>query len=729
MHAIDELNEAQRAAVTAPEAPRMVLAGAGSGKTRVLVHRLAWLQEHHGIPAHGLLAVTFTNKAAREMRERVLGLTGGAGRGLFLGTFHGLAHRFLRKHGQQAGLPEDFRILDSEDQQRVIKQVLGELRLDETKWPPRRAQWFINAQKDEARRPGDVEAADAYAEQMVAIYRAYDEAIHRQGLVDFAELLLASYSLFGRDDALRDHYQRRFAHLLVDEFQDTNTLQYLWLRRLAGDRGQPFVVGDDDQSIYGWRGARVENMQRFLQDYPNAEVIRLEQNYRSTGCILEAANALIERNPDRLGKQLWTALGAGEPIRLYAAVNEQDEAAFVVGRIQAWQAAGHGLDTVGVLYRSNAQSRAIEEALFRTGIPYRVYGGLRFFDRAEIKDALSYLRLIANPDDDAALERVINQPPRGIGEKTLQSIREAADAAGTSRWRALTTLLEANRLSGRARNAVSAFRDRVEELRVQEGAGHPLGDWVDAVLEGSGLRGYFERDTSEAARSRLENLDELITAARAYEAEFAEDEWATTPLLGFLANAALEGSDDRDETTPRVQLMTLHAAKGLEFPMVCVTGLEENLFPHAMSITEDNRLAEERRLCYVGLTRAQEALYLTYAERRRLHGQEHANLPSRFLDELPASVVEIIKPRHRVTSTRYAPPPEDEPPGSTGVADSSDAPWPVGQRVVHKKFGLGRVTGYEGEGAHTRVHVNFDQHGRKCLVLGYAKLEPLTTGS
>jgi DNA helicase-2/ATP-dependent DNA helicase PcrA len=713
---IDPLNEPQRAAVTTAVPSRnLVLAGAGSGKTRVLTHRAAWLMRVEAAPAHAILAVTFTNKAANEMRGRIGELVGRAGGSIWAGTFHGIAHRLLRLHWREAGLVEGFQILDSEDQRRQVKRVLRSLDIDDNRYPPRQVQGYINGRKDEGLRPGDLDPDDAYTAKLVECYRAYEDACRTAGLVDFPELLLRVYELLRDEPGLLAHYRERFRHVLVDEFQDTNGIQYDWLTLLAGPEADVFVVGDDDQSIYGWRGARVDNLHRFQRDYPDTQVHRLEQNYRSTATILEAANALIDNNSERLGKTLWTDGGRGDPIAVYAAFNEQDEARFVVERLQQLtRDEGYARSDVAILYRSNAQSRTFEEALLSRGIPYRVYGGLRFFERAEIKDALAYLRLLANRQDDAAFERVVNNPPRGIGNKTIDGIRSAAREQGRSLWDTARVQVERNALGSRAGKAVARFIELIETL-AQATDEQPLPERVERVLADTGLRDQIAGERSERARDRLENLDELVTAARTFE-QSAEPPQEGDWLTAFLAHAALEaGEGQAGDWEDGVQLMTLHSAKGLEFPLVFLTGLEEGLFPHRNTIDEPERLEEERRLAYVGVTRAGERLFATRAERRRLHGRDDYAIASRFLHELPPHLLEELRARFSVT----------RPQAATEPAVSEAGPgFDLGQQVVHDKFGSGVVLAYEGEGASARIQVNFAEVGSKWLVAAYANLRP-----
>ncbi|AOU99101.1 DNA helicase II [Acidihalobacter yilgarnensis] len=715
------LNDAQREAVSAPSGPVLVLAGAGSGKTRVLTHRIAWLIRVESISPYSLLAVTFTNKAAHEMRGRIEALMGVPAGGMWIGTFHGLAHRLLRAHWREAGLPQGFQILDNEDQLRLVKRVLRGLNLDEAHWPPKQVQWFINGRKDEGLRPQHLDdTGDPTQAQFVRLYSAYEAACRQAGVVDFAELLLRALELIRDNEALQRHYQQRFRHLLVDEFQDTNALQYAWLRILAGARNPVFAVGDDDQSIYGWRGARIEHIQQFARDFPGTQTVRLEQNYRSTQTILDAANAVIANNTGRLGKQLWADGAKGDPVQLYLAYNDLDEARYVVDQVADWAAQGHRRDEVAVLYRSNAQSRVLEEALIARGMPYRVYGGLRFFERAEIKDALAYLRLLANRHDDTSFERVVNQPTRGIGERSLQAIRDRARMQGCALWEAARALVAESGMAARAARAIIGFLDMVDGMG-EACADLELYQQVEHVIGASGLRAHFAADKSERAEARVENLDELVNAARGFAPD-PEQHADMTPLIAFLSHAALEaGEGQGDSWEDCVQLMTLHSAKGLEFPLVFLAGMEEGLFPHRMSIEEPGRLEEERRLCYVGITRARSRLVLTAAETRRLHGQQTYNPPSRFIGEIPVALIEEVRPRVRAHAPTFTPRPVATPVrGRVGVGGLS-----IGQRVTHAKFGEGVVLDCEGQGPQARVEVNFNAHGSKWLVLSYAKLEPV----
>jgi DNA helicase II / ATP-dependent DNA helicase PcrA len=714
-HLLDGLNDNQRQAVASPLGAALVLAGAGSGKTRVLVHRVAWLIQVEGASPNSILAVTFTNKAAAEMRSRIetlLGLPGGA---MWLGTFHGLAHRLLRIHWREANLPQSFQILDSEDQARVLRKVLKALDLDETRWIPREILWFINAQKDEGRRAKHIkDDGDPTRRQLIKIYQAYEEACQRAGAVDFAELLLRAFELWRDNPALLQHYRTRFRHVLVDEFQDTNAIQYQWLMLLTGLNGLPFVVGDDDQSIYRWRGARVENLQQFRRDFPQAVLYKLEQNYRSTGTILKAANALISNNAGRLGKTLWTSGEDGERVKLYAAFNERDEADFVVNRIREWVAHGGARREVAVLYRSNAQSRVFEEAFLNARMPYRVYGGLRFFERAEIKDALAYLRLIASRADDTSFERVVNLPVRGIGAKTMDTVRDFAKGHATSLWNGALHCVQSG-LPQRAALALQAFMGLIDKL-AREVQGLELHEQVDHVIQMSGLIEHFKKEKGERGEGRIENLLELVSAARGFSPE-SEAEAELSPLESFLAHAVLEsGEGQADPYDDCVQMMTLHSAKGLEFPVVFLAGMEDGLFPHQRSVADLAGLEEERRLCYVGATRAMRQLYITYAEQRRLYGVDTYGQPSRFISELPAELIEEIRPRLQVSRPVFVK-------RSTGLDESPAAGVRMGSRVRHSKFGDGVVLNFEGNGPHARIQVNFERQGTKWLMLSYANLE------
>lgn len=717
-HLIDSLNDRQREAVSAEPNPILVLAGAGSGKTRVLTHRIAWAREVNGLSPFSVLAVTFTNKAASEMRARVETLLGISAAAMWVGTFHGLAHRMLRLHYEAAGLPQGFQILDSDDQLRMIKRVVRQLDLDEARWPPKQAQWFINHNKDEGLRPAHIDPGqDPIQQQMLEIYRLYQDQCQRAGVVDFAELLLRVLELIRDNDAIREHYQRRFQHILVDEFQDTNAIQYAWVRLMAGSETPVFVVGGDDQSIYGWRGARIENIHHFERDFSNTQVIRLEQNYRSTGTILKAANALIDNNHSRLGKELWTQSDAGEAIMFYSAYNEKDEARFVVDRIENWVAEGRSRNEVAVLYRSNAQSRQFEDALMNRGMPYRVYGGFRFYERAEVKDTLAYLR-IASPTADNAFERTVNHPPRSIGQKTIDEIRQHARVQSATLWTASLELVASDRLSARARSALQAFIDLVRRMTA-ELAELPLGEQIKYCIEISGLEAHFSKDRTEKGQSRIENLQELVVAGENYEPDEVIEE-NMSALDAFLAHAALEaGEAQADAWEDCVQLMTMHSVKGLEFPLVFLVGMEEGLFPHQRSSEEPGRMEEERRLCYVGITRAREQLVVTSAEVRRLFGGESYNMLSRFVREIPDDLIQEVRPKAKFTRTVAAAPlsmQRERAEADTGLF--------VGQRVNHARFGDGVVLNLEGQGPQSRVQVNFEDAGSKWLIASMANLQP-----
>ncbi|GAB2904394.1 DNA helicase II [Microbulbifer echini] len=728
---LDPLNDAQREAVAAAPGNQLVLAGAGSGKTRVLVHRIAWLMQVEGASPYSIMAVTFTNKAAREMRARIEELLGVNTFGMWVGTFHGLAHRLLKAHWQEAKLPQNFQILDSDDQLRLIKRVQADLGLDDKKWSPRETQWWIGAQKDEGLRPQYINAgADPWLQTMVRIYFAYEEACQRGGLVDFGELLLRAHELWLNNDSILAHYRRRFPFILVDEFQDTNTIQYAWLRLLAGEQCHITAVGDDDQSIYGWRGAKIENIQHFSADLRQVQTVRLEQNYRSTSTILKAANAVIANNSGRLGKELWTKGEEGEPIAVYAAYNEQDESRFIVERINDWVRDGNRRDSIAILYRSNAQSRVLEEGLLREQVPYRIYGGQRFYDRLEIKNALSYLRLITNRDDDTAFERVVNTPTRGIGARTVEMVRAYAREQGCSLWQAAKLMLQQRVLAARAGNALQAFLDLVNQLAANA-EDKELDAIAEDVIETSGLLEFHGKEKGEKGQTRVENLKELVSACRAFtgvgmpEGEEGEEE---IPLLNqFLDSAALDaGEGQADEFEDAVQLMTLHSAKGLEFPLVFMAGVEENLFPHKMSAQEPGRMEEERRLCYVGITRAMRKLYITYAENRRLFGSETYNSPSRFIAEIPVNLVHEVRLKTEISRPLYQADYGKVGKFSDPAPDFDDLPpLSLGGRVEHAKFGEGTVVQFEGNGPRARVQVNFDDAGSKWLVVTMAKLQPL----
>ena len=716
---LGSLNEAQREAVSAPAKPLLVIAGAGSGKTRVLTHRAAWLIDVEGVAPQSLLAVTFTNKAAAEMRSRIEALLEMPVNHLWIGTFHGLAHRLLRRHWQQAALPQNFQIIDADDQLRIIKRLIKNLEIEDDRWAPREIQYFINAQKDEGLRPVHLDAEnDPNRRQMIAFYSEYQAICERGGLVDFAELLLRAHELLRDNPDVLAFYQRRFQHLLVDEFQDTNAIQYAWLRLLAGREGIPFVVGDDDQSIYRWRGARVEHIHRFQKDFPGTAVVKLEQNYRSTATILNAANAVIANNDSRLGKSLWTAGKEGEAIRVYAAYNERDEAAFVVGRLRDWSEKGNARADAAVLYRSNAQSRVLEEALVNASLPYRVYGGLRFFERQEIKDALGYLRLISHRDDDSAFERIVNRPTRGIGARTAEAMRAYARANACSMWRAAGAVASGE-LSGRASKAVVVFLNLIERM-AKDTAGLDLHEQADHVIHVSGLVDFFRQEKGERGETRVDNLQELVSAAKGFKGQPGDD---MSELDAFLSHAALEaGEGQADAWEDCVQLMTMHSAKGLEFPLVFLCGMEDGLFPHQRSIADSQGLEEERRLCYVGITRAKKTLYLSYAEQRRLHGMDSFSQPSRFIAEIPDELREEIRPRVQISRSMRTTGHSGRRNGGA-VRPGEELGIRLGQRVRHAKFGDGVILNCSGQGAHAQVEVNFETVGTKILVLAYANLD------
>jgi DNA helicase-2/ATP-dependent DNA helicase PcrA len=717
---INTLNDAQCQAVTTPSQSVLVLAGAGSGKTRVLVHRIAWQIQVMGVSMHSILAVTFTNKAAKEMRGRIEALLQVSARAMWIGTFHGVAHRLLRSHTKQAKLPDTFQVMDSADQLRLIKRLLVTLNLDEDKWPPRQIQWHINAQKDEGIRAKDCIAGyDLYQQNLLKIYQAYEALCERSGLVDFGELLLRAHELLRDNPDVLRFYQQRFNQVHVDEFQDTNTVQYAWLRLLTQGQDNIFVVGDDDQSIYGWRGAKVENIYSFQKHYPDHQVVKLEQNYRSTGMILKAANAVVANNEGRMGKALWTASADGDPIALYAAFNEQDEAYFVVERIRSWFNDGGKYSDVAILYRSNAQSRQFEERLMTAAMPYRVYGGLRFFERAEIKNALAYLRLIANRHDDASFERVINTPTRGIGAKSLEDMRTIARELAISMWSAMMVLLDQGHLSARANNALLAFAQLIKNLD-QLVEGLELYEKVQLVIEKSGLLEFHEKEKADKGDEKVENLKELVNAARLFDFDSnLEGMGNLSELDMFLAYATLESGDmQADDFDECVQLMTLHSAKGLEFKLVFLVGLEEGLFPSQQSLDDVGRLQEERRLCYVGITRAMQYLYLSYAESRRLYGRESYPRPSRFLREIPAECIQEVRLRADVSRPVTAIKPKS-------AALQTAGQYRLGQRVSHVKFGEGVILQTDGAGDQERVQINFRQVGIKWLMLAYAKLDVL----
>lgn len=714
---LDSLNADQREAVGAEPGNLLVLAGAGSGKTQVLVHRIAWYIETGQASPYSIMAVTFTNKAAAEMRVRIEKLINQPTRGMWVGTFHSLAHRLLRAHWQEAGLQQAFQILDSEDQYRTVRRVIRSMNLDETSFKPREAQWFINARKDEGLRPGNIDAHDdVNTEQMVQIYKVYQETCEHSGLVDFAELLLRTYELFRDQGAIREHYQHRFKHVLVDEFQDTNSLQYGWLRLLTGENSTLFAVGDDDQSVYSWRGARVENMQDFIHDLDGARLLKLEQNYRSTATILKAANKLIANNNSRLGKDLWTDGEDGEPIGVYMAYNETDEARYVIDRMKQAPELGKSFADYAILYRTSAQSRVLEEALMQARIPYRVYGGMRFYERAEIKDALAYVRLARFTEDDASFERIVNTPTRGIGNKTVEELRVTARRDNCSLWKAALHIVEHKLMTARALNALEVFIHLIQKMKQAESEA-TLNEHVEQVIALSGLIEHFKKEKGEKGLTRIENLEELVTASGEFEIGDDEELAEMDALSAFLSHAALEsGETQSSDSSDCVHMMTLHSAKGLEFPDVYLVGMEEGLFPHQRSSEDIVQLEEERRLCYVGITRAKKTLTMTYTQHRRLHGSDYYPQPSRFIDEIPSELLNDIRMRGSVTEALFS--------RSNTSPKGEDGELVLGQRVRHAKFGEGTILNLEGNGSHMRIQVNFEKAGSKWLVAQYANLQP-----
>ena len=723
-HIIDGLNEPQREAVSAPLSNALVIAGAGSGKTRVLVHRIAWLVDIENVSPHGILAVTFTNKAAAELRARTEALLNVSAKSMWVGTFHSLAHRLLRMHWLEAKLPQNFQILDSDDQLRLIKRIMKAQSIDDKKWPPRQVAWFINGQKDEGRRAKEVPTGDdLFQITHQRIYQAYEDACNQGGLVDFAELLLRSHELWLNNPELLAHYQTRFQHVLVDEFQDTNTIQYAWLRVLVGAHSKIMAVGDDDQSIYGWRGAKIENIQRFSQDFSDVMTVRLEQNYRSTQTILEAANSLIQRNTNRLGKELWSEGEKGELIKLYAGFNDLDEARFIAERIAQWIEGGGSPNEAAILYRSNAQSRVLEEALLRANIPYQIYGGQRFFDRIEIKNALAYMRLIEDRNSDPAFERVVNTPPRGIGDKTIEGVRQLARTRGVSLWAAAQAGIDEGVFTSRVHGAIGAFLRLINDL-AEAVAPLDLDELAQQVVEVSGLMVFHSQERGERGLARKENLEELVTACRQFSGDlvfpFEDGDRAEVSVLQeFLDQMTLDAGDRQAAQGPSVQMMTLHSAKGLEFPLVFLGGMEEGLFPHRMSADEPGRMEEERRLAYVGITRAMQELYLTYAESRRLHGQDNYNRPSRFLLEMPKELLSEVRMKASVNHSYGSAAPQ-----RSMYSDEVVEGMRMGQRVMHGKYGEGVVLQFEGGGERAKVQVNFSE-GAKWLMVGYANLQIL----
>ena len=726
---VQGLNAPQAQAVTSDAQYLRVLAGAGSGKTKVLTQRIAWLIEEGHASTWSIIAVTFTNKAAKEMQSRIESALGRHIQGMWVGTFHGLAHRLLRTHWQQAGLSQNFQVIDSDDQLRIIKRIMNEMKLDEKMWQPKQAQWFINEQKDEGRRAEHVDAGfDPTNRMLKTIYQVYEQQCLRSGLVDFGELLLSAHELWLKSPSTLAEYQQRFQYILVDEFQDINTIQYAWLQVLAGKTCSMTIVGDDDQSIYGWRGAKVENIQQFDQDFQGVETVRLEQNYRSTGNILNAANAVIAENKGRLGKKLWTDGSDGQAIRIYSAFNEIDEANFVADQIKAQIKQGISAEDMAILYRSNAQSRMLEESLLRRDLPYRIYGGLRFYERAEIKNALCYLRLMLNRHDDPALERVINLPTRGIGNKSLETIREFAREQNLSLWQAMLEVIRNKLLSARAATALLGFVELIEQLDVAT-EGLTLRQSGETMLQNSGLMEFHKNEKGEKSASRVENLEELLGAMQQFEPN-PEDDDNANPLALFLDRASLDAGDNQAEQfESAVSLMTLHSAKGLEFKQVYLVGLEEGLFPHKMSMNDLGGIEEERRLAYVGITRAMSQLTITYAEARRLFGRESYNPPSRFLREIPSELIEEVRSGgFKVTQTQYskaAIADIQKPSPKFNVRKEDEAGFSSGDRVQHASFGPGVVVRYEQGGANGIIEVSFDNGVSKRLMLKFAKLEKI----
>ena len=720
-HILDNLNDDQRNAVTSEKQHLLVLAGAGSGKTRVLVHKIAWEVEALGRNPSSIMAVTFTNKAANEMRSRIEELLQSPMLDSWVGTFHGLSHKLLKRFHKEAGLSSGFTILDSDDQLRIIKRLSKDLNLDEATWPARQSQWQINTWKDDGYRSKDVnEKGDFYTETINKIYKEYEELCIRDDLVDFGELLLKSYEVLVNSSSVKDFFQTRFQSILIDEFQDTNTIQYKWLREIASKKANVTAVGDDDQSIYGWRGAKVEHVNSFTDDYKNTEIVRLEQNYRSTNVILNAANALIDNNQDRLGKNLWTEKLEGEQIILYQAYNEQDEARFVADVLKDWMNKGGAYQETAVLYRSNAQSRALEEALLRVSIPYRIYGGLRFYERLEIKNAIAYLKIIFNNKDNPSFERSISNPTRGVGEKTLGKIRQAAKKFNISYIKASAKLIDEGSIGGRGGAGLKDYLEFIIGCKqfIEE---NTLSELMELIIKESGLYAYHAKEAGEKGKTRTENLEELITATKNFEQSIKDEKTNVEIAESYLDVISLDSGDRQaSEHDDAAQLMTMHSAKGLEFRLVLLTGLEESLFPHGRSMESASQLEEERRLCYVAITRAMEKLYITHAESRRLHGTDTFNPPSRFLREIPKELIDEIRPRAQ-TNIPYNRKGFNE----TKMEFEEEIGIALGQKVKHKKFGEGIVLNYEGSGDSARVQVNFDESGTKWLVMTYANLEKL----
>ena len=719
-HILDELNDAQRNAVTSDDQYLLVLAGAGSGKTRVLVHRVAWQIQAQGINPYSVLAVTFTNKAASEMSQRIQAMLQNPVPELWCGTFHGIAHRTLKMFYKEAHLPSGFSVIDADDQLRIVKRIMKDEKLDDALWPPKQIQWLMNSWKEEGKRAKSINAGnDLQKKAALQVYTQYEKKCIDEGLVDFAELLLKSFELVKDNAVVKAYFHKRFTSVLVDEFQDTNTIQFKWLLEILSKDTFVTAVGDDDQSIYGWRGARAENILGFEKNFKPAKTVRLEQNYRSTSVILDAANALISNNQNRLGKNLWTDSNKGEPITLYQAYHEQDEARYIADTIKNWMNSGGSYGEAAVIYRSNAQSRAIEEALLRIRIPYRIYGGTRFYERLEIKNAISYMKLAFNPADNLSFERAISNPPRGIGQKTLQNIRDASIKFGTSNFSAAGRMSQEGLLPTKAKNSIDTFLAFIEDIK-NNLTELSLSETIDRLINFSGLIELYEKEKGEKGKTRIENLEELVTAAKIFEDDFPRDAALKDIAQTFLDNVSLDAGDAQASAhEDAVQLMTLHSAKGLEFPLVFISGLEETLFPHIRSMDSPDQLEEERRLCYVGITRAKQKLYITYAEIRKIHGSDVFNPPSRFIREIPPELMDEVRPRASVTMSferKTTQAPKDFK-ISEGIS--------LGQRVAHKKFGQGIVLNYEGAGDSARVQINFDNVGSKWLVLSFANLEVL----
>ena len=721
---LDNLNDEQRQAVTSEKQHLMVLAGAGSGKTRVLVHKVAWQVEALRKSPSSIMAVTFTNKAASEMRSRIEELLQSPAMDLWCGTFHGLSHRLLKRFNKEADLASGFTILDSDDQLRIIKRISKELNLDEAAWPSRQSQWQINAWKDDGLRSSKVkDNGDFFKETIKNIYKQYEEVCIQDNLLDFGELLLKSYEVIKKNEVVRSYFHTRFKTVLIDEFQDTNSIQYKWLLEISSKDASITAVGDDDQSIYGWRGAKVENVATFTKTFKGSETIRLEQNYRSTNVILSAANALIENNNDRLGKNLWTEQLEGENIVLYQAYNEQDEARFTADILKEWMNKGELYEDAAVLYRSNAQSRALEEALLRSSIPYRIYGGQRFYERLEIKNAISYLKIIFNHSDNPAFERSISNPTRGVGEKTLNKIRSAAKKFNISYIKSSAKLLDEGVISGRGGSGLRSYLELITTCR-EIAETNTLSELMEYIIQTSGLYAYHGKEPGEKGKTRTENLEELISATKNFEQSVSDSKKNIEIAEDYLDMISLDSGDRQaSEHDDAAQLMTLHSAKGLEFKLVIMTGLEESLFPHGRSMDSISQLEEERRLCYVGITRAMQKLYITYAESRRLHGADTFNPPSRFIKEIPTNFMDEIRPRAQITTayTRR----DFASAKETKYKVEDEIGYALGQKVLHPSFGEGIVLNYEGTGEAARVQINFDGSGTKWLVLSFAKLEKI----